>query len=198
MNLCELIRNKFNHDREFCLYPLRYHDGLCQACTVSYNRVTTIDLRFFNDKYEFQVWINTETQEIIYQPSGIKVKCFYLRDFIYELLNHSKEAGLLMIYSLFFRVRRLIEAAWAAWAAWAAAVEAAAAAADAAWAAAEAAADAAAAAWAARAAAAEAAADAARAAWAARDARDAWDARDARRSIRKALKSIFKYRRRNR
>lgn len=108
MNLCEIVRSEFNHDREFCLYPLRYHDGLVQICTVAYNRAITINLRFFNDKYEFQVWLNTENGEIIYQPSGFTKKCFMMEDFVYKLFQHSKEAGLLMLYSVFFTAKRCI------------------------------------------------------------------------------------------
>lgn len=112
-DICELIRKEFSHDREFCLYPLRFHDGLVQACTVAYNRAITINLRFFNDKYEFQVWIDTHTDNIIYQPSNRKEDCFWMRDFVLDLFKHNREAALIMLYSIFFKTKRLIYAAHA-------------------------------------------------------------------------------------
>ena len=125
MNYCELIRNEYKHEREFCLYPLRVHDGLVQACTVAYNRATTINLRFFDEKYEFQVWTDVETRDILYQPSNRRYDCFIIREFMKELLRHNTEAALIMLYSLFFAAKRAIKTAdaydaYAAYAAYAA------------------------------------------------------------------------------
>jgi len=111
MNYCELIRNEYKHEREFCLYPLRVHDGLVQACTVAYNRATTINLRFFDEKYEFQVWTDVETRDILYQPSNRRYDCFMIREFMKELLRHNTEAALIMLYSLFFAAKRAIKTA---------------------------------------------------------------------------------------
>ena len=126
MNLCELVRKYYHSDREFCLYPHRHYDGITQACSIAYNRSLTINLKFFDEKYEFQVWVGKDI--INYQPSNIRKECFMLRDFIYELLMHSTEAGILMIYNVFLNALRRVRVAYdadAVYAAYAAAYAAA-------------------------------------------------------------------------
>ena len=130
MNLCEIIQKEFQHDRTFCLYPLRYHDGLTQACTVSLPHGININLKFFSDKYNIQVWIGKDV--VNYQPGNNINDCFFIKDFVRHLLEYNQEAAILYIYSLFFEALRKTRADDAAYAASAAADAASAAAAAAA------------------------------------------------------------------
>ena len=165
IKLCEVVRAHYSHDREFCLYPDRMHDGIVQARAVAYNPTTTINLEFFEEKYGVQVWIAIDGEFVMYEPGNVQTACFMIRDFAYFLYKRSKEAYLVLLYSLFFHAKRLIKNATAA----ADAVEAAYAAADAA---------------------AHHAVDAAEAADAA-----AADAHvDAYKHIKNALKNLFKFR----
>ena len=198
MNLCELIQKEFKHDREFCLYPLRHHDGLTQACTISFPRGININLKFFSDKYDIQVWVGKD--KINFQPGNIIKNCFFIKDFVKHLLRNNKEAAIIYIYSLYLESlrRARASAAYDASAAYASAAyyTAAAYAADAASAAAYAYASAAYDASAAYASAAyyTAAAYASAAAYDAADAAYDASAAAAYRHMKKAFKSIIKYR----
>jgi hypothetical protein len=208
MKLCQLIRETYNEDRMFCLYPDRCHDGLTQAYAVSLPYGININLAFFSEKYEVQVWVGGD-DVINYQPGNHIKRCFYFHDFMRHLLRNNDEAACLLLYALFLRALRMFRsttvyaaAAYAAADAAAYAADAAAAdAADAAAYAADAAANAANAADAAYAANAANAADAYAAAAAANAADAAYAAyaanvADAYEEMKKAFKYLIRYRKR--
>ena len=109
IKLCELVREYYSHDREFCLYPNREHDGIVQARAVAHNEAITINLEFFDEKYGFQVWVATDGSIVMYEPENVQRDCFLMRDFAQFLYKRSKEGYLVLVYSLFFHAKRLIK-----------------------------------------------------------------------------------------
>jgi hypothetical protein len=111
MNNLELVRENARADRIFLLYPHREFDGLVQAHSIAYNKHIAIDFEFFFEKYGIQVWVDMTNQNIHFYPGNLVHKCFYIRYFARFLYQKNKEAYFIFLYSLFFNMKRAVDAA---------------------------------------------------------------------------------------